>query len=156
MSDHKSMRSIDLAPFLVRIALAVVFIYHGYGKVFAGGHEGIANMMEAQGMPYPQVLGWLAALTEFGGGILLIIGFLSRVWALGLAVVMGMAIYSVHGQHGFDLRGETGTGYEYCFALGMMALAIVCGGPGAISLDRSLFGCRRCKVKTESSSKPND
>lgn len=146
MSEKKSIGCMDLGPFLIRIALGVVFIFHGYGKVFAGGHEGIATMMEAQGMPYPVVLGWAAAFTEFGGGILLIIGFLSRVWALGLAVVMGMAIYTVHGANGFSLENS---GYEYCFALGMMALTVVLSGPGGISLDRALFGCRCGKTKPD-------
>jgi len=139
MSQQKTFQCVDLVPLLVRIGLAVVFIYHGYGKVFEGGHAGIAGMMAKQGAPFPEILGWVAALTEFGGGILLLVGFLSRVWALGLVVLMSVAIYTVHWQNGFDLRSETGPGFEYCFVLGIMALSILLGGAGAISLDRRLF-----------------
>jgi putative oxidoreductase len=153
ISEKKSFQCLDLAPLIVRITLAVVFIYHGYGKVFGGGHAGIASMMEAQGAPFPVVLGWMAALAEFAGGILLLVGFLSRVWALGMAILMSVAIATVHWKHGFDLRGADGaTGYEYCFVLWMMALSILLGGAGAISLDRKLFrGCSPigCETKKE-------
>lgn len=148
MSEKKSIQSVDMVPLLVRIALAVVFIYHGYGKVFDGGHSFIASMMADQGAPYPEILGWMAALTEFGGGILILVGFLSRVWGLGLAILMAVAIATVHGPNGFDLRSEAGPGYEYCFALGMTALSIFIGGAGAISLDRLIFG-RCCCCSSE-------
>lgn len=152
MAAKKSIQSVDLVPLFVRIALAVVFVYHGYGKVFEGGHSFVAGMMADQGAPYPEILGWMAALTEFGGGILLLVGFLSRVWALGLVILMSVAIYTVHGPNGFDLRNEVGPGFEYCFALGMMALSILLGGAGAISLDRLLFrSCCCCSSKKEES-----
>jgi putative oxidoreductase len=146
MKPVKSIRLLDLVPLLVRIALAVVFIYHGYGKVFQGGHEGIAQLMSAKGAPLPEVLGWLAGLTEFFGGILIGVGLLSRVWALGLVVVMAVAIATVHGPNGFDLRQQ---GYEYNFTLGLCALAILIGGPGAFSLDRFLFARKFKKPTTE-------
>ena len=144
MVRTKSIQVLDLVPLLVRIALAVVFIYHGYGKVFQGGHEGIAQLMASKGAPLPEVLGWLAGLTEFGGGILIGVGLLSRVWALGLVVVMIVAVATVHAPNGFDLRNQ---GYEYNFTLGLCALAILIGGPGAFSLDR-LIRSRKSKPPT--------
>jgi len=148
MSEQNKIHMVDLVPLLVRITLAAVFIYHGYGKVFDGGHTGIAGMMAAKGAPFPEVLGWMAAIAEFGGGIFMLLGLLSRIWALGLVILMSVAIATVHGQHGFDLRSDTGPGFEYCFTLLMMALSILVGGAGAISLDRKLFrSCCFCGAK---------
>lgn len=137
MADQTKRKDIEIVPLIIRISLGIVFIYHGYGKVFDGGHEGIAQLMVLKEAPFPQLLGWMAALTEFGGGILILIGLLSRLWALGLAIVMVVAIITVHGPKGFDIRAS---GYEYCLTLLLMNLAIFLGGPGVFSLDHLLFG----------------
>jgi putative oxidoreductase len=135
---------VDLAPLVVRVALAVIFVYHGYDMVFEGGHANIARLMAGRmgrdpAEFLPQALGWLAAVAEFFGGVFVGLGVLSRLWALGHVVVMAVAIATVHGRHGFALQGETGPGYEYNFALICMAAAILLGGPGRISLDRVIF-----------------
>lgn len=140
MAEEKSYRNLDIVPLIIRIGLGVVFIYHGYGKVFSGGHEGIAQLMAAKGAPFPPLLGWLAGLTEFFGGMLVLVGLLSRFWALGLGFVMVVAILTVHGPNGFDIRQS---GYEYCFTLLLMSLSIFLGGPGAFSVDKLLFGRTR-------------
>ena len=136
MTKERDITVTDIVPLLVRIALAVVFMYHGYGKVFAGGHADIAEMMAGKGAPAPELLGWLAGLTEFFGGAFIGLGVLSRLWGLGLATVMAVAIATEHGKNGFDLRDG---GYEYCFVLLMMATAILLGGAGAISIDRLIW-----------------
>ncbi|KPK73262.1 MAG: hypothetical protein AMJ79_15245 [Phycisphaerae bacterium SM23_30] len=138
MEQARFLRNVDLVPLVVRIALAIVFIYHGYPKIFSGGHAQIAQLMADQGAPSPELLGWLAGGAEFFGGILILPGVLSRLWALGLVVVMAVAIATVHWANGFDLRNE-GYGYEYCLTLLLAALAILLGGPGRISLDTILF-----------------
>ncbi|MFC1782536.1 DoxX family protein [Planctomycetota bacterium] len=144
MASSLNVRNVDLGPLVIRIALAVVFIYHGYPKIFAGGHADIAQLMLDQGAPKPELLGWVAGSAEFFGGILIFIGLLSRLWALGLVGVMSVAIYTVHWANGFDLQNE-GFGYEYCLVLLLAALAILLGGPGRISLDR----CIIAKIKPE-------
>jgi putative oxidoreductase len=136
MVKELSLKFISLGPLTIRIALAVIFIYHGYSKVFAGGHAQIAELMASQGAPYPQLLGWLAGCTEFFGGCLLLIGLLSRIWALGLMILMAIAIATVHGANGFDVHNS---GYEYCLALLLAAASIFLGGPGSISLDHLIF-----------------
>ncbi len=142
MAEVPSNKNVNIVPLIIRVGLAVVFIYHGYGKVFAGGHEGIAQLMASKGAPFPEVLGWMAGLTEFFGGILVLIGLLSRFWALGLGFVMVVAIQTVHGPNGFDIRNS---GYEYCFTLLVMSLSIFLGGPGVFSVDKLLFGRGRRK-----------
>jgi putative oxidoreductase len=142
MADQSGHKAMSIIPLIIRISLAVVFIYHGYGKVFEGGHKGIAELMASKQAPLPELLGWMAGLTEFGGGILILLGLLSRFWALGLAIVMVVAIITVHGPNGFDIRKN---GYEYCLTLLLMNLAIFLGGPGRYSLDQIFFGRPRKK-----------
>ena len=145
MTQTQPIRSIDLVPLIIRITLALVFIYHGYEKVFQGGHANISALMAMKTAPYPSLLGWLAGCTEFFGGIALLIGLLSRLAALALACVMYVAIATVHLPNGFKITNEGG-GYEFCLVLLLSALAICLGGPGALSLDRILFS-RRKKIQ---------
>ena len=90
---------------------------------------------------------WLAAVTEFAGGILLLLGLLSRLWGLGLAFAMGMAVYlttwdAVTSTRP-DLFAENLGDYNRLFAqlgLGLLAFGIFLTGPGPLSLDRLIGG----------------
>jgi len=145
MAQPQPIRGIDLVPLIIRITLGIVFIYHGYEKVFQGGHDGVSALMAMKNAPYPTLLGWLAGCTEFFGGIAILIGLLSRLSALGLACVMYVAIATVHWPNGFKISPDM-PGYEYCLVLLLAALAISLGGPGGLSLDRFIFS-RRKKTK---------
>ena len=52
-------------------------------------------MLADEGLPSPNWLAILAAWTELVGGALILVGFLSRVWGLGLAIAMGAAFYII-------------------------------------------------------------
>ena len=84
----------------------------------------------------------LAALTELLGGLAMIVGFLARPAAVGLILVMLVAIATVHWKNGFfinwSLTPGKGHGYEMNLALIGMALAVLVGGAGAYSIDRWL------------------
>ena len=136
MKGKRKVIRVDLVPLIVRITLGIVFIYHGYGKIFAGGHEHITALMADKGAPLPWLLGWMAGLTEFGGGILILAGFLSRVWALGLVILMLVAIGTVHWANGFSIQNH---GYEYCLTLLLISFSILIAGPGRYSLDHIIF-----------------
>lgn len=126
----------DWGLFIVRFFLGVIFVMHGAQKVFGvtGGHP-LADSAAFMGhMGIPIYLAYLSIFTEFVGGIFLIFGFLSRVAAVGLFINMVVAIALVHFKNGFFLSGGPGPGYEYNIALIAMALAIVLGGPGALSI----------------------
>lgn len=124
---------------LLRFALGLIFFMHGAQKVlgwFGGpGLEATVGMMTKNGMP--AVLAYLVSFGEFLGGIALMVGFLSRIAAIGIAIIMAGAIITVHGRHGFFLP----QGFEYNLALIAMSLGVMIGGGGCLSLDNLL--CRK-------------
>jgi len=127
---------------VVRLGLGVVFFAHGAQKVlgwFEGpGLRGTINGFKGLGIPPAATV--IAALIEFLGGLAMITGFLVRPAALGLIVVMLVAVAKVHAQHGFFLNWFNtpgkGHGWEFNLALIAMALSILIGGAGAFSIDR--------------------
>jgi uncharacterized membrane protein YphA (DoxX/SURF4 family) len=102
---------------------------------------------------WPLVLAWAVALTELGGGLLVLVGMLTRLSALGLAGVMlgamwltqiGPAIQSGSARlavlPGHDLTDvHLWTQLLWQFALFMMSMALLCAGPGVAAIDRVLF-----------------
>jgi putative oxidoreductase len=80
-------------------------------------------------------------LAEFLGGLALIVGLLSRVAALGVAIEMAVAVFLVHFPNGFFMNWfgtQQGEGFEYHLLAISMAAVIVYRGAGALSLDRAL------------------
>ena len=125
---------------VVRLALGIVFFAHGAQKVFGwfGGHGLKATVQTFQQyLKIPPAATVLAALLECVGGLALIVGVLARPFALGLIVVMLVAIAKVHWRNGFFLATQPGqaNGWEYNFVLIAMALAVLTGGAGALSVD---------------------
>jgi putative oxidoreductase len=127
---------------VVRVALGIVFFAHGAQKTFGwfGGHGLAATIGGFRQMNIPPAATALAAFVECFGGLALIVGLVARPVALGLIVVMLVAIAKVHGKHGlflnFALTPGKGHGYEFNLALIAMALSILIGGAGALSIDR--------------------
>jgi putative oxidoreductase len=115
-----------VAPLILRLGLAVIFIYHGWEKVSQGGGTKWAGDM------YPPYVQFPVAWGEFLGGIALAVGFLSRLAAAGIIVIMVGAIHQVHWAKGFSLAQS---GFEYNFALIVMSAAVILLGGGALSLD---------------------
>ncbi|MCH8163984.1 MAG: DoxX family membrane protein [Planctomycetes bacterium] len=100
----------------------------------------------------PGLMAWAGALTELFGGALILIGLLSRLWGLGLAVVMGCAFYLTTwvaiGEHGwFSLPVSQFNTMFTQLGLFVLAFGVLLTGPGAVSFDRALF--RRAKPETE-------
>jgi putative oxidoreductase len=106
---------------LALVALRLTLVY---------GHlHDYANFMTSLGIP--AWLGYVSAFTEFLGGILLILGSLTRVAAFALLVDMTVAIAKVHWKHGLLGNG----GYEFTLALWTIAFALIFFGAGPISID---------------------
>src|SRR5258708_7167116 len=130
---------------IARIVLGVVFFAHGaqmaLGWFGGAGLQGTVRVFR-ENLRIPAPLAMLAVAAEFLGGLGLIVGLLSRVAALGIAVVMMVALVAVHRKFGFfmDWYGEKkGHGIEYHVLVLALALIVTIKGAGAFSLDRVLY-----------------
>ena len=90
----------------------------------------------------PGVLQMLAALAEFGGGFLLILGLLTRLASLGIAGVMVVALVTYHLPQGHPFVATTGPSFELAAVYLACAVLFLLAGPGRFSLDDRLFGRR--------------
>ena len=123
------------ALFILRLIVGVAFVLHGSGKM--------ANPFGwmPPSSPVPAPLQFLAAFSEFGGGIALILGLLTRLGSLGLFFTMLVAA----AMHAFVLHDPfvnmTG-GSSFEPALGYLGISILflILGPGKFSLDQKIFG----------------
>jgi putative oxidoreductase len=125
-----------LALLVLRLALGVIMVAHGYSKVFGGLHHH-AQFVASLGMP--AWLGYVSAFAEFLGGLLLIVGFLTRPAAFAVCLDMAVAIWKVHWKNG--LIGANRSGYEFPLALVVIAFALIFYGAGPIAIDH-IFGAR--------------
>jgi putative oxidoreductase len=133
------------APLAIRLGLAAIFIAHGGQKLFGlWGGPGLQTTIEAfeRSLGLPSYLTLIVVGTEFFGGLTVLMGFLTRLAAAGLAADMIGAIIKVHLMHGFFLNWSItpgkGHGYEFNLALLVMTLSLLLSGPGKLALDRTL------------------
>jgi putative oxidoreductase len=84
-----------VAPALGRLLICYIFIMSGYGKI--GAPDGTIGYIAAHGLPLPSVAYALSVIAELGGGILLLLGLLTRPVALVLAVFCLITAFVFHG-----------------------------------------------------------
>jgi len=123
----------DMGLLLIRVMLAVVFIYHGQGKLF-GGLDGFAGYLASMNVPLPKVAAFLAALSEFGGGLILLSGLAFRFTLPPVVFTMLVAAFKAHGG---KFSGQEG-GMEYPLTLAVITAALILTGPGTFGVDRFL------------------
>lgn len=142
---HKLFRTEnDYSLTVLRVVLGVVFFAHGAQKALGwfGGPGFTATMDSFTKMGVPAFLAFLVILAEFGGGLGLIFGFLSRIAALGVATVMTVAILAVHSRVGFFMNwtgAQQGEGFEYHLLALALCFAVLVKGAGALSIDGWLW-----------------
>ena len=125
------------ARMILRIVTGFLFAAHGWQKfnefTIAGTQAAFAQM----GVPAATVAAPAVATLELVGGIALILGVLTRVFAVLLAATMLGALFLVHASAG--IFAATG-GYELVLILAAAALALALVGAGRVSVDKALFG----------------
>ena len=128
---RSSPRSLALGLTALRLAVGTIFIKHGAQKLFVFGFAGVTGAFTHMGVPLPGVIGPFIALLEFCGGIALVLGFLTRLIALGFVCDMAGAILLVLLPKGFS-------GFEFEFLLLGSSLALALTGAGRFSVDEVL------------------
>lgn len=133
-----------LSSFILRVMLGIVMFPHGAQKLlgwFDGfGFTGTMGFFTGQ-MHIPAVLALLVIIGESFGSLGLIIGFLSRIAAFGIACIMVGAIWLVHWPNGFFMNWfgkQAGEGFEYHLLALAISIAILISGSGRLSVDREI------------------
>jgi putative oxidoreductase len=121
-----------VAVLLMRVALGVIFITHGYSKL-AKPALGMQALFVQHGLPGYFV--YVSGILEVFGGGLLLLGLFARVAGLLLAIEMTVAIFKIHSGGGILAVHN----YEFPLSLGVAAFALSAIGPGLISIDAALF-----------------
>lgn len=132
----------NFALLVVRAVLGLLMAGHGAQKLFGWfggpGLDNTAGWMESIGLKPGKQWALLGGASEFGGGVLTLLGFLNPFGPLGVWASMAMAARKVHGDQPI---WATEGGAELPVTNMAAATALLLSGPGAISLDR-LFGVR--------------
>lgn len=128
---QNSTLSAPLGLLLLRVGLGVVFLMHGLQKFNEWTLAGTAENFRQMGVPSAELAATVAAYVELVGGIALIVGLLSRLAGLVLALDMLGAIYFVQGSQGFFASNG---GYESVLVLGLASLAVFLLGPGRFAI----------------------
>ncbi|MFQ3599037.1 MAG: DoxX family protein [Chloroherpetonaceae bacterium] len=122
--------SIDGAILLLRLWLGAMMMYHGFPKVFTNS-AGFVEYLTKSGYPIPSVMAALAAGAEFFGGLLILIGFLTRPAATLVLITMLVAGFIAHGTEAFSKQ-------ELPLTYATLSLALFLSGAGAFSVERAI------------------
>ncbi len=130
----KNLRELFLNVGLLwlRVLTGLAIAYHGYGKIFEGQIVMLQEGLVKMGLPMPEVLAWAAALSEFGGGILLVLGLFTRQAAFFVFVTMSVAAFKAHAADPFQVK-------ELALAFWTVSGALIFTGPGKLSADARIF-----------------
>ena len=127
------------APLILRVMAGIVMAAHGWQKLVEFGpanfgRQALGNL----GVPLPVFFGYVVTFVELIGGILLIVGLLSRLAALILAIEMVFTTLLVKVHVGFIAPQGSGAGAELDLLLLAAFLTILLVGPGRLALDELL------------------
>jgi putative oxidoreductase len=127
---------------ILRLVTGFLFAAHGWQKFNEFTIAGTQASFVKMGVPAAEVAAPVVATLELVGGLALILGVLTRVFAALLALDMLGALVLVHAPAGvFAASG----GFELVLLLAAAAAAVALVGAGKVSADKVLFGRRGSK-----------
>lgn len=121
----------DALPTLIRIMLGVLLVYHGSSKVFDGMGDMIQGITD-RGWPFPMLQAFMAAYIEFAGGVLLIVGLMTRPVALMTIGLFSIIFFVFSATDPFAKK-------EKALLFLFLAIYVFLSGPGKASVDALLF-----------------
>jgi putative oxidoreductase len=128
----------------LRLIVGFGFMQHGYAKL-ARGPEDFINILRAIGVPGAFLVGWATIIVEIIGGFLIVLGALVPLATIPMAIVLLVAIFTVHLPNGFSSIklqsfdaagahfGQPGYETDLLYLSGLIALCL--GGAGPLSVD---------------------
>ena len=135
----------DIGLLILRVGIGIMFIIHGLPKLTGGPEKWmmLGGTMKSLGISFgPTVWGFMAALSECVGGLLLVLGFFTRPACFFLLATMVVAT-SMH-----ISKGDPFPRYSHAMEAGILFLSLIFIGPGKYSLDD--------KIKPSKVSSPED
>ena len=138
---NSALNRSSMAPLVLRVVLGGLFIWHGVDK-FDAGLEMVEEGFRMWGVPAPALAAPVVAVTEIVAGTALVLGLLTRVAAIALAVVLVGAliwakdILTDNGTGFISARPDPGYELDLAYLAGLVALVFV--GPGRWSVDAGL------------------
>ncbi|MGR4932250.1 DoxX family protein [Bradyrhizobium sp. CAR08] len=136
------------APLPLRLIVGYGFAAHGFAKLFRGG-DNFTGILHAMGLPMPHVFAWLTIVTEIVGGICVLLGALLPIVSIPMAIVLLVAIFTVHLPYGFSSIklqaitpdgahfGQPGYETDLLYLAGLAVLVL--GGSGPFAIDNWLL-----------------
>ena len=122
----------DIGLLILRVGIGIMFVLHGLPKLIAGPETWtlLGGSMKALGIGFvPTVWGFMAALSECAGGILLVLGFFTRPACFFLLTTMVVATMMHIG------KGDPFLKYSHAMESGILFFSLILIGPGRYSLD---------------------
>ena len=130
----------DIGLLILRVGIGIMFVLHGLPKLISGPETWtmLGGSMKALGLGFaPTAWGFMAALSEFAGGILLTLGFFTRPACFFLLATMIVATMMHIG------KGDPFLKYSHAMESGILFLSLILIGPGRYSLDGQIYTSRK-------------
>lgn len=113
---------------ILRVLTGAGMTYHGCLILFSGKMNGFVHGVSQMGFPLPHFFAWAAVLSEFAGGVFLMLGFYTRAAAFFIFVTMMVAFFIRHAEDAFAVK-------ELALVYGTAAVSLMLTGPGLFSVD---------------------
>ncbi len=122
----------DVGLLVARVVVGLILVLRGWERWMSAGIDAQTAILEAAGMPTPNLLAWLVVAFEILGGVLLLFGLGTRLIGLGVAVLNVGTILLLDR---LDPMNLTAWGWETNALLATLGVVLLCTGAGRTGLD---------------------